>query len=383
MKVYLDHGATAPVDHKVVEAMKPYFTKVFGNASSLHRFGREAAEALERSREVIAKRINAKPGEIVFTSGGSEADNLALKGITYSKKKGHVITSAIEHPAVLETCKFLKETGFEVTYLPVDREGFVNIDDLADAFTDETVLVSIIHANNEIGTIQDIEAIGELCREKDIPFHTDAVQSFTKVPIDVEKQNISLASFSAHKIRGPKGVGALYIREDLKKKILKQVHGGHHEYDLRAGTANIPGVAGFAKAVEVATDAHVKYMRNLRDKLVDELLKIEETHLNGPRGDKRLCNNANISFHFIEGEGILLALDAKGIAVSTGSACSSASLETSHVLTAIGLSHEVAHGTMRYTVGRENTKEEIDYAIDATKEVVEKLRKMSPLGRNR
>ncbi|MFH1788592.1 MAG: cysteine desulfurase family protein [Candidatus Altiarchaeota archaeon] len=385
MKVYLDHGATTPVDPAVVEAMLPFYGEKFGNASSLHGWGREAKSALEDSREKIASRINASPEEIIFTSGGSESDNLALKGIAYSLRgeRNHIVTSKIEHPAVLETARFLEKDGFKVTYLGVDGQGFIDLGELEDALMDKTVLVSIMHANNEIGTIQDLEAIGGICADKNVLLHTDAVQSFTKVPIDVEKQNVSLASFSAHKIHGPKGVGALYVRKDVKKKLLKQIHGGHHEGNLRAGTENIPGTVGFAKAVELAKTEHVRYMTKLRNKLIDNLLRIDETHLNGPRGERRLCNNASISFHYIEGEGVLLHLDAKGIAVSTGSACSSTSLEPSHVLTAIGLKPEVSHGTIRFTLGRENTEKEIDYTTEAVKEVVEKLRKISPLMRKK
>jgi len=380
MKVYLDHAATTPADEQVLEAMKPFQLQKFGNASSLHQFGREAKEALEQSREVIAKKISAAPEEIIFTSGGSESDNLAIKGLVLKEKRGHIITSAIEHPAVLETCKFLEKNGFEVTYLPVDKEGLVSADKLSAAIKKETLLVSIMHANNEIGTVQDLAELGKVCADAGMAFHSDAVQSFTKEKINVKAQSLALASFAAHKIHGPRGVGALYVREDLKKKILKQVHGGHHESDLRAGTENVAGAVGFAKAVELMTPKAIEKMKALRDRLIDELLKIEETHLNGPR-EKRQCNNASISFHNIEGESILLMLDSKGIAVSTGSACSSASLEPSHVLTAIGLPHEVAHGTIRYSLGRENTIKEIDYAIESSREVVAKLREMSPLGR--
>jgi len=385
MRVYLDHAATTPVDPAVVSAMLPYFTEKFGNASSLHAWGREAQAALEEAREQIARKINAAPEEIVFTSGGSESDNLAVKGVAYAlrEKRNHIITSKIEHPAVLESCRRLEKEGFKVTYLNVDREGFVDLAQLEAAITDKTALVSIMHANNEIGTIQNIDAIGGICQKKNVIYHTDSVQSFTKVPLDVKKQNIGLASFSAHKIHGPKGVGALYVRRDVKRSLIKQIHGGHHERDLRAGTENIPGVVGFAKAVELAGTQHVREMTKLRDTLLDGLLKIEDTHVNGPLGEHRLCNNASVSFHFIEGEGILLHLDMKGIAVSTGSACSSQSLEPSHVLTAIGLPVELAHGTIRFSLGRENTKEEIEYTIDSAKEVVGKLRALSPLARKK
>ena len=381
MKAYLDHGATTPVDPKVLEAMRPYYEDDFGNASSMHSWGRDAKRALEEARSVIADMINAEPEEIYFTSGGSESDNLAIKGLALGlrESKDHIVTSKVEHPAVLETFGFLETHGFDATYLGVDNEGFIDLGELEAAITDKTALVSIIHANNEIGTIQELEEIGRICRDNGVLLHSDAVQSFTKVPVDVDALNLGLVSLSAHKIHGPKGVGALYVRKDLKKKIVKQVHGGHHERELRAGTENIAGAVGFAKAVELAKPEHVDHMSLLRERLIDELLKIDDTHINGPRGDRRLCNNASISFHLIEGEGILLHLDSKGIAVSTGSACSSASLEPSHVLTAIGLAHDVAHGTIRYSLGRENTLEEIDYAVEATIEVVGRLRELSPL----
>jgi len=384
-KIYLDHGATTPVDKEVVKAMLPYLIEKFGNASSIHSYGQETKEALEKSREIVAKKLGAKPNEIIFTSGGSESDNLAIKGVAhaYRNKGNHIITSDIEHPAVLGTCKSLAEEGFEITYLKVDNEGFVKPDDVEKAITKKTILVSIMHANNEIGTIEPIEEIGKICKSKGVLFHTDAVQSFTKVPIDVNKMNIDLLSISAHKIHGPKGVGALYIREGTK--IKKMIDGGHHEFDMRAGTENIPGIVGFAKAVELVNDNQIKYMTKLRDKLIKELLRIPDTKLNGPSGknlDRRLCNNVNISFKYAEGESILLRLDDKGIAVSTGSACSSRSLKPSHVLLAIGLKPETAHGSIRFTLGRENTMQEINYTIKTTKEVVEELRKLSPFGKN-
>lgn len=382
MKVYFDHGSTTPVDSTVVDAMLPYFTKEFGNASSLHQFGRQAKDALEASRQAIAKEINAKPEEIIFTSGGSEADNLAIKGLAYrlGGKTCHIITSKIEHPAVLNTCKQLEDEGFKVTYLDVDPEGFIDIEQLKTAIGKKTILISVMHANNEIGTIEDIKAIGQIASDNKVAFHTDAVQSFTKVPIDVEDMNLTLASFSAHKIHGPKGVGALYVRRGTKLKKLAE--GGHHEHDMRAGTENIAGIVGFAKAVEIASKDHVAHMTKLRDKLINRLLKIPDTRLNGPRKN-RLCNNANIAFNYVEGESMLLRLDMKGIAVSTGSACSSQSLEPSHVLTAIGLKPEIAHGCIRFTLGYENTMDEVDYTIDAAREVVEQLRAMSPLAKSK
>ena len=379
MKVYLDHGATTPTDKEVVKAMMPYLTKDFGNASSLHQFGQKSKEALEYSREIIAKKLNAEPKEIIFTGSGSESDNLAIKGVAYANKdKGnHIITSRIEHPAVLETCKALEKEGFSVTYLNVDKEGFIDLEELKNAITDKTILVSIIHANNEIGVIEPIEEIGNICKEKNILFHTDTVQSFTKVPIDVKKINVDLISLSGHKIHGPKGIGALFIKNGIK--IQKIIHGGHQENNKRAGTENIPGIVGFAKAVELANEEHIKYMTKLRDKLIDGLEKVSNNQLNGPRGDKRLCNNVNFSFHFIEGESALLRLDMKGIAISTGSACSSQSLTPSHVLTAIGLKPEIAHGSLRLTLGRENTEQEIDYVLKVLPKIVKELRDISPL----
>lgn len=378
MKVYLDNSASTKVDSLVVKAMQPYFTEKYGNASSLHEFGRDAKEALEKAREIIAKRINAEPDEIVFTSGGSESDNIAIKEIAFPNigKKNHIITTKIEHPAVLDTCKFLEKMGFDVTYLNVDKEGFVNLDKLEKAITDKTILVSIIHANNEIGTIQDLEKIGKICKKHNITFHTDAVQSFTKYTIDVKKMNISLATFSSHKIHGPKGVGALYVKKDTK--IGKLIHGGHQENDKRAGTENVSGIVGFGKAVELSTENHITKMGKLRDYLIKELLKIPHSMLNGSK-KKRICNHVSISFNFVEGEAMLMHLDAKGIAVSTGSACSSQSLEPSHVLLAIGLKHEEAHGAIRFTLSRFTTKQELDYTIKSVKEVVETLRKMSPM----
>ncbi|MCK4669909.1 MAG: cysteine desulfurase NifS [Nanoarchaeota archaeon] len=378
-KVYLDHGATTPVDAEVVEAMQPYFTEKFGNASSIHCFGKVARDALEKSREIIAWKINAEKDEIIFTSGGSESNNLAIKGVLFAnKEKNHIITSKIEHPAVLQTCQAL-ENGFSVTYLDVDAGGLVDLKKLEEAITDKTALVSIMHANNEIGVIQDIRTIGEICKRHNVLFHTDAVQSFTKVPIDVKDINVDLISLSSHKMHGPKGIGALFIKKGTE--LQKQNQGGHQELDLRAGTENISGIVGFAKAVELASDDHVAQMQELRDKFIDKILKeISDTTLNGGR-EERLCNNVNITFKFIEGEGLLLHLDAHGIAVSTGSACTSQSLEPSHVLLAIGLKHEDAHGAIRFTLGKENTQEELDYTFEKLKEAVKNLRKISPLAK--
>ncbi len=380
MKVYLDNGATTIVDKEVEKAMLPYFTKVYGNASSLHTFGQEAKEALEKSREIIAKRINALPEEIIFTSGGTEADNLAIKGIAYTnKEKNHVITTKIEHHAVEKSCEALEKEGFKVTYLEVDKDGFVDLKQLKDSITDKTILVSIIHANNEIGTVQDIEAVGKVCKEKNVYFHTDSVQSFTKVPIDVKKQNITLASFSAHKIHGPKGMGALYVKKGTK--IKKLIDGGPQESDLRAGTENIPNIVGFAKAIELAKPEDCKKIEKLKDYFIEKVEKeIPEVKLNGSK-EKRLPNNINITFKYIEGEALLLRLDDKGIAVSTGSACSSRELKPSHVLTAIGVPAAMAHGSIRFTLSRFTTKEELDYTIKHLKEAVAELRSVSPLWR--
>jgi len=338
--IYLDNSATTKVDEQVEREMEAFFKEKYGNASSLHTFGREAKEALEKSRKTVAEKINADPDEIIFVGCGSESDNLAIKGIALSSKKKHIITSKIEHPAVLKTCEYLAKNGFKITYLKVDKEGLIDLEELEKSITDDTSIVSIMHANNEIGTVQDIEKIGAICKEKNALLHTDAVQSFLKEDIDVKKQNIALASFSGHKIHGPKGIGVLYIRKDLKQKIIKQIHG----------------------------------------MLTQELMKIPDTILNGPE-DKRLANNVNICFKFIEGESLLMMLDMKGIAVSTGSACSQIHLKPSHVLLAIGLPPEVVHGSIRFTLSKFTTEDEIKETIKAVKEAVEELRKMSPLGR--
>ncbi|MFQ6063524.1 MAG: cysteine desulfurase NifS, partial [Methanosarcinales archaeon] len=369
---------------EVVKAMQPYFTEYFGNASSLHSFGREAKKVLEDSREKVANFIGAKKNEIIFTAGGTESDNMAIKGVAYkNRKKGkHIITSAIEHPAVIETCKYLEKQGFEVTYLPVYSEGIVRVEDLENAITDKTILITIMHANNEIGTIQPIEEIGKIAKEKDIYFHTDAVQSVGKIPVDVDAMNIDLLSISSHKIYGPKGVGALYIRKGTKIEPL--VHGGGHEFGLRSTTENIPGIVGLAKAIELRKERmqeDLEKLTPLRDYLIRGVLtNIEESYLNGHL-TQRLPNNANFYFKYIEGESLILNLDRKGIAASTGSACSSTKLEPSHVLLAIGLKPEDAHGSLRLTLGRENTKKEVEYVLEALMEVVEKLRAISPLAK--
>jgi cysteine desulfurase len=387
MKVYLDNGATTMTDPEVVLAMQSYFTEKYGNASSLHSFGNEAKEALYSARKIIAGVLNAEPEEIIFTSGGTESDNLAIVGTAFAnKEKGnHIITSKIEHPAVLRTCEYLeKNFGFKVTYLPVDKEGFVKIDELKKAITDKTILVTIMHANNEIGTIEPIEEIGRVCKERNIIFHTDAVQSFTKVNIDVKKTDVDLISISAHKIHGPKGVGALYVRKGTNIKPL--AYGGSHEFKMRAGTENITGIVGFAKAAMInSKPEHTAYITKLRNRLIIGILKnIDEAIVNGPKDKtikKRLCNNANIAFKYVEGESVLMHLDFSGIAVSTGSACSSKSLEPSHVLSAIGLEKKDSHGAIRFTVSRFNTEKEIDYTVEKLIGIIKKLRELSPLNK--
>lgn len=377
-EIYLDNAATTKTDPKVVKAMVPYFITKYGNASSLHKLGTEAKNALEDSRKTIAKYINAKPEEIIFTSGGTESNNLTVKGLALEKKSGHIITTKIEHDCVMNACKWLETLGFKVTYLNVDGEGFINLKELEDSIQHNTILVSIIHANNEIGTIQNIEEIGKICKKHDISLHIDAAQSFTKVPIDVKKQNLSFVTLNAHKIHGPKGVGALYIRKGIK--ITPLSHGGGHELNLRSGTENISGIVGFAKAVKISSSSNVKQMKKLRNYLIKEIMeKIPNVKLNGPTGDKRLCNNINFSFQGIEGEAIGALLNANGIASSTGSACSSKSLEPSHVLLAIGLIPEQAHGSLRLTISKYTTKQELDFAINKLVSAVKRLRMMSPL----
>ena len=374
MQVYLDNGATTRVDPRVLKAMLPYFSKAYGNASSLHRTGREARKAMEAAREAIAKKLNAEPSEIIFTSGGTESDNLALRGIACAKKRGHIITTKIEHPAVMNTCRALCSEGFDVTFLDVDKEGFIDAAALERAMRPDTVLVSVIHGNNEIGTVQDIARIGALCRRRGIIFHTDAVQSFTKVPIDVRRMNIDLLSLSAHKIHGPKGAGALYVRKGLVLKPLSS--GGPHESGMRPGTENIPGMIGFAEASGLVRPQDIKRMAQLRDRLIKGLLAIDGSRLNGPR-TQRLCNNVNVSFRGVEGEALLMYLDTKGVCVSTGSACSSREEGPSHVLQAIGVDPECVMGSLRLTLSKFTTQKEIDYAVKATKETVAHLRKIS------
>ncbi|MBD3361288.1 aminotransferase class V-fold PLP-dependent enzyme [Candidatus Woesearchaeota archaeon] len=376
-KVYLDNAATTKTAPEVVEDMKPYFLEKYGNASCLHKWGQEARDAVETSRELIANKINALSEEIIFTSGGSEANNLAIKGVAYQlKEKGnHIVVSEFEHPAVLNTCRALEKKGFEITYVAVDKQGFVNLEQLKNSITNKTVLVSIMHANNEIGTIQNLEEIGKICNENDVLFHSDCVQSLGKVGVDVKKFNLSLATFSAHKIHGPKGIGVLYVKKGVK--LCKQIDGGPQEFNQRAGTENVSGIIGFARAIDIITEEDVRIMRKMRDYLVEELLKIDGTSLNGSK-ENRLCNNVSVAFQNVEGESILLSLDDKGIAVSTSSACTSSKLESSHVLKAIGLKPEDSHGTIRFTLSKYTTKEELDYVIESVGEIVKNLRRISP-----
>ena len=382
MKVYLDHSATTPVDTEVAKVMYESMLDNWGNPSSVHGFGREARKALELAREKIAHSIGAEPMEIFFTSGGTEADNWAIKGIAESnEKKGkHIITSAIEHHAVMDACKYMAKRGWQITFVPVDEYGMVNVDDVAKAITNETVLISIMHANNEVGTIQPVEEIGKLAKEKGIYFHVDAVQTVGKIPVDVKDLNCDLLSIAAHKIYGPKGIGCLYIRKGTR--ITPFIHGGAQERKRRAGTENIPGIIGFGRAIEKAVanrDEVAKKEVALRDKIIKFVNEnIPDIKLNG-HSEKRLPNNVNFSFRYIEGESLLLSLDMRGIGASSGSACTSGSLDPSHVLLAMGLTHEVAHGSLRLTLGKDNNEEEIDYLLQVLPEIVDRLRAMSPL----
>jgi cysteine desulfurase len=380
--VYMDHSATTAVDPAVTEAMLPYFSEKYGNPSSLYSIGRQSRKAVEEARQKVADLIGAKKEEIIFTGSGTESDNLAIKGIALKNRNrgDHIITSSIEHHAVLHTCKYLEKNGFKVTYLPVSKEGLVDPDDVEKAITPQTILITIMHANNEIGTIQPIEEIGRIAKEKNIPFHTDAVQTVGKIPVNVDALGVSLLSMSAHKLYGPKGMGALYLRKGTL--VEPQMHGGGHERNIRSSTENVPGIVGFGKACELAK-SHLPDEANLatlRDSLIKGVLEINDSYLNG-HPTKRLPGNANFRFSYIEGESMILNLDMKGVAASTGSACSSTSLEPSHVLLAIGLRPEESHGSLRFTLGRENTQEDVDHVISILPEIVNKLRMMSPFGR--
>ncbi len=381
-QVYMDHSATTAVDPAVTEAMLPYFSEKYGNPSSLYSIGRQSRRSVEESRQKVADLIGAKKEEIIFTGSGTESDNLAIKGIALKNRNigDHIITSSIEHHAVLHTCKYLEKNGFKVTYLPVSKEGLVDPADVEKAITPQTILITIMHANNEIGTIQPIEEIGRIAKEKNIPFHTDAVQTVGKIPVNVDALGVSLLSMSAHKIYGPKGVGALYLRKGTF--VEPQMHGGGHETNIRSSTENVPGIVGFGKACELAK-THLPdeaNMEKLRDSLIKGVLEIKDSYLNG-HPTKRLPSNANFRFSYIEGESMILNLDMKGVAASTGSACSSTSLEPSHVLIAIGLRPEESHGSLRLTLGRENTQGDVDYVISILPEIVNKLRMISPLSR--
>ena len=380
--VYLDNAATTKTAPEVVEAMLPYFTEYFGNPSSVYSFASQNKETITKQREIIAEALGANTNEIYFTAGGSEADNWALKATAecYKNKGNHIITSKIEHHAILHTCEYLEKQGFEVTYLDVDENGSVKIDDLRAAIRPTTILISIMFANNEIGTIEPIKEIGEVAREHGILFHTDAVQAFGQVPISVDECHIDMLSASGHKLNGPKGIGFLYIRKGVK--IRSFVHGGGQERKRRAGTENVPGIVGMGAATKRAINTMGERTAKeieLRDYLISRVLdEIPYTRLNG-HPEKRLPNNANFSFRFIEGESLLIMLDMKGICASSGSACTSGSLDPSHVLLAIGLPHEIAHGSLRLTLSDETTKEDIDYVVDSLKEIVTNLRNMSPL----
>lgn len=382
-RIYLDHAATTPLDPQVLEKMLPYLTEYFGNPSSIHSFGRETRKAVEDARAIITKEIGADgPQEIIFTGGGSESDNLAIKGVALANKErgNHIITSAIEHHAVIDAAHSLEKMGFKVTYLPVDADGLVNVDDLINSLTDQTILVSVMHANNEVGTIQPIAEIGRILRERKILFHTDAVQTVGTIPVNVKELSVDMLSMAAHKFYGPKGVGALYVRKGVKLTPL--IHGGAQERNRRAGTENVAGIAGMGRALQLASEnmaVNQSRITGLRDYLINNVLeRFEYVRLNGHR-NKRLPGNANFSFEFIEGESLLLNLDLKGIAASSGSACTSGSLEPSHVLLGMGICHEIAHGSLRLTIGKSNTKEEIDYVLKVLPEIVMKLRDMSPL----
>ncbi len=378
-RIYVDHGATTPTDPRVVEAMLPFFTEKFGNASSVHQFGQEAREAVDRSREIVASAIGASPQEIVFTSGATEADNFAVLGAAWANESRgrHIITSTVEHHAVLEPCRVLESRGCAVTYLPVDRTGRVDPDDVRRAIRDDTILISVMHANNEIGTLEPVAEIGPLARERGILMHTDATQSVGILPVNVDALSVDLLSMSAHKRYGPKGVGALYIRKG--SKVARMQHGGSHERNRRAGTENVPAIVGFGTAVTIALagmEEEADRLRRLRDRLSDGLARLDGAHVNG-HPTERLSGTVNVSFEGTDSESILLALDFQGVAASSGSACTSGSLEPSHVLTAIGLPPEIAAGTVRLTLGRWNTDQDVDDLLAMVPEILRALRAAS------
>jgi cysteine desulfurase len=382
--IYMDHSATTPVDARVWAVMEPYFSKKYGNASSLHSAGQEAKRAMEEAREQCAAVLHADPAEIYFTSGGTESNNTAVKGTAFARKKEgkHIITVETEHDCVLNACKWLESRGLAVTYLGVDKDGLIDCGDLESSLRDDTILVSIMHANNEIGTVQEMEEIGKIVGDSNAYLHTDAVQTVTKLPIDVDKMGIDMLSLSSHKIFGPKGVGCLYKRKGTTIDPL--MHGGGHEHGMRSGTENVAGIVGFGEAMKFGEEDRPTVMprlEKLRDKIIRSVMKIDNTLLNG-HPEKRLPINANFSFKFIEGESLILMLDAKGIAASTGSACSSQSLEPSHVLCATGLKPEEAHGSLRLTLGKDNTEKDVDYLLEVLPEIVGNLREISPFKKN-
>ncbi|MGI6148850.1 MAG: cysteine desulfurase NifS [Limnochordia bacterium] len=382
-RIYLDHAATTPVLPEVLEAMLPYFSHEFGNASGVYSWSRTARQAVDQARDTVAEILGALAEEIVFTAGGSESDNLAIKGVAWANRERgrHIITSAIEHHAVLETCHWLEREGFEVTYLPVDSQGLVDPSAVEAALRPDTILVTIMHANNEVGTIQPIAEIGQIVKDSKAVFHTDAVQSAGVLDINVDRLHVDLLSLSAHKLYGPKGVGVLYVRKGTR--ISPLIHGGAHERRRRAGTENVPGIVGLAKALEITHAEREKENARLillRDRLIEGLQTIPHTRVNGSL-TQRLPNNVNVCFEFIEGESLLLTLDMRGVAASSGSACTSGSLEPSHVLLAMGLPHEIAHGSLRLTLGRGTTAADIDYVLAEIPQIVERLRAMSPLYR--
>ncbi len=390
--IYMDNSATSPVDPEVLDAMLPYFNEEFGNASTLYTLGVEAKKAVDKARKQVASLINANVDEITFTSGGSESDNMIIKGVALHEKlratednpRNHIITSTIEHPAVLETCKFLEKLGYEVTYLPVDETGIINLDDLKAAIKESTILISIMHSNNEIGSIQPTKEIGEIARENNVLFHSDAVQSAGKIPVDVVEQNIDLLSISAHKINGPKGVGAVYIKKGVRLEVL--IHGGGQEKGLRSGTENVPGIVGLGKAAELANihlEERMKHNQEIRDALIEKVTStIKDSYVNGSL-EKRLPNNVHFRFSGIEGESLILRLDHKGINGATGSACSTHDLKGSHVLAAIGIKPALSHGSLRLSIGPENSIDDVDYIVESIDEVVTYLRKLSPLWDNK
>ncbi len=380
-KVYLDHAATTPVHPEVIAAMLPYFHNYFGNPSSVHSFGRDSRKAVDEAREKVAKAIGADPREVFFTSGGTESDNIAIQGVALARKQNgrHIITSKIEHHATLDTCHFLESQRYEVTYLPVDENGLVRVTDFEAALRPDTILASIMHANNEMGAIQPIKEMAAIARAKKVTFHTDAVQTVGSIPVDVKELGVDMLSLSAHKFYGPKGIGVLYIKKGTRVKPL--YHGGSQERKYRPGTENHVGIVGLAKALELATESlksRQAHIQVLRDKLIAGLVALPEVELNG-HPTQRLPGNVNVSVRYVEGESLILSLDMQGVAVSSGSACTSGSLEPSHVLLAMGLTHEQAHGSLRLTLGIDNTQEDVDYVLSVMPGIVERLRQMSPL----